>query len=368
MTPISKLLSTLLIKENNNTFYSFVNADGKQWIMPARHMITGLNLYQPSGIKGKLVKRLFPYLYRIGTIRNILHVEIVRCRLRDDIYNLLCQLFGVERLDFSIFGGTPCVHQKITIQLSLDNHILGYCKVSDSKEILSLFQSESHILETLQTKGIADIPQCFFCGTLHDGIGVFVQSTVKTNRSHVAHRWTELQNQFLIDLHEKTKQRLLFEDTDYYQTLTALKRHIDWLPKNVDGHIVMTAIDNILSEYVGRKVEFSAYHADFTPWNMFVECGKLYVFDWEYAQMTYPSMLDRYHHFTQTAIFERRWNADEIIGYLVSGKGKWISPGDFRCYLLDVISRFTIREKGVFQGDMGRTMSVWLSILKYLNK
>lgn len=36
-------------------------------------------------------------------------------------------------------------------------------------------------------------------------------------------------------------------------------------------------------------VEYGVYHADFTPWNMSVEEGQLFVFDWEYASLTYPA-------------------------------------------------------------------------------
>lgn len=366
MTTINDLLSSLLTEENNNTFYSFSNVDGKQWIMPAKRMKTGMNLYQPSGVKGKLLKKSFPYLHRIGLIRNRLHAEVIHCRLRDDIYRLLCRSFEVDGLEFSIFGGTPSVHQKITIQLSIGNQILGYCKVSDSDEILSLFEHESYILETLHSKGIIGIPRCLFRGTLYDGIGVFIQTTVKTNRSHVVHEWTQLQNRFLINLHEKTKQNLLFENTDYYQTLIALKGHIDWLPEGVDSHIVMTAIENVFSEYKGKEVEFSAYHADFTPWNMFVEHNRLFVFDFEYARMTYPPMLDRYHFFLQTAIFERHWTVEEIIIFIKSKEGKWVDNGMFILYLLGVMAQFTIREQGNVTGDVINSFSIWLNLLKYL--
>ena len=115
-------------------------------------------------------------------------------------------------------------------------------------------------------------------------------------------------------------------------------------------------------------VEFGAYHADFTPWNMFEEKGKLFVFDWEYAQMTYPPMLDRYHFFTQTAIFEKHWQEDEIMEYIQCAKGNWINAEAYILYLLDIIARFTIREKGKVSGDVAHTMNIWIELLKQLNK
>jgi len=36
-------------------------------------------------------------------------------------------------------------------------------------------------------------------------------------------------------------------------------------------------------------------HGDFTPWNAFVQSGRLYVFDWEYADRAYPIGYDHIH-------------------------------------------------------------------------
>lgn len=65
-------------------------------------------------------------------------------------------------------------------------------------------------------------------------------------------------------------------------------KHTDWLPEEVDKAMVMNAVEDTVKHWEGKRVGFCAYHADFTPWNMYVEQDELFVFDWEYAQMTYP--------------------------------------------------------------------------------
>ncbi len=332
--------------------------------MPARNMRTAMNLYQPSGVKGKAVKRLFPWLHRLPPVRRVIKAEALRCSLRADLYALLCKAFGVEALEFSAFGGTPSVHQKVTIQLSLGERILGYCKVAENPEIFRLFQDEEKILSQLHDCGVKDIPRCLWCGKLADGLCVFVQSTVKTRGSVVVHRWTALQEGFLQELHSRTRRVLPFEETDYAQALADLRQHLGWLPDGVDVEAVEAAIDWAKSRFQGKTVEFSACHADFTPWNMFVEQGKLFVFDFEYARMTYPPGLDRYHFFLQTAIFECRWDADEIMTYLRSGDCAWFKRDVMVLYLLDVISRFTMREGGKVEGDAAKPFALWGTLLK----
>lgn len=65
------------------------------------------------------------------------------------------------------------------MQISKGKHILGYCKVTDNKEIALLFRNEANILKELGRKGLKEVPICIFCGEMTDGIKLFVQSTAK---------------------------------------------------------------------------------------------------------------------------------------------------------------------------------------------
>lgn len=362
------LLSSILREGEGSAFYTFSNFDKKQWVMPARNMLVAMNLYQPSGWKGKLAKALFPYLHGIPFVRKVIHAEKLYCKLSDELEQLLCRLFHEEEIEFSLFGGTPCVHQKVTIQLSKGCRILGYCKITGSDEVFALFRSEADLLELLKKQGMEGIPQCLYCGKMAEGIFLFVQSTEKTQQSKVLHEWNNLHESFLNELQRKTVQNIIFDKSDYYKALQNLQSHMDWLPESMNRNVIEKTINKIVNSYKGKLVDFSAYHADFTPWNIFVEKNRLFVFDWEYARMTYPPMLDRYHFFTQTAIFEKHWQKEEIIAFIQSPDANWVNREMYTLYLLDIISRFTLREKGTVEGDIDNSMKIWNDLLVYLNK
>lgn len=363
------LLNEILSKgEESTPFYRIENNDGKVWLMPVKRLRTAMHLYQPSGRNGKLLKRWFPMLHWLPVLKRKLHIETIRCDLRTELYGKLCQLLGTDRLEFAVFCGTPCVHQKLTIQLSLEQRILGYCKVSDSKEVAELFNRENALLRLLKKAGVNNVPRILFAGEWRNGVYMLVQTTRKTDRSQVIHEWGHLHDGFLRDMAVKTKQRLIFEETDYYKTLNELSMHLDWLPSDEGRALVRGVLEKVFNENKHKMVEYSAYHADFTPWNMFVEQDRLFVFDWEYAQMTYPPMLDRYHFFTQTAIFEKHWQADEIMAYAQSFDGDWIDKAEYQLYLLDIIARFTIRERGNIGGDIAHSMDIWIELLKRLDE
>lgn len=355
------LLHKIISTGSGNRCYRITNADGKSWLLPARNMRVALNLYQPSGRNGKLLKALFPWLHRLPFVRKAIKAETISCTLQQELKELLLGIFNCKDLEFAIFEGTPSVHQKMTIQLSCGNKILGYCKASDNEEILQLFEKEAAALSLLAQKGVTNIPQALHCGTLSNGVHIFVQSTAKTTKSQVVHTWGALQERFLATLHEKTRQTLPFGESDYCRTTTALQEHIDWLPAPCRD-VVTTAIEGVMAEYCGKMVEFSACHADFTPWNMFVERSELFVFDFEYTALTYPPGIDCCHFELQTAIFEKRLSREDIVEYLT---GRDVAYKRLlRLYLLDVISRFTIRERGNANGDIANCLDIWCYLLK----
>ncbi len=360
---MKNILDKILDLTSGEKFYRFGNSDGKYWIMPARDMRTAMNLYQPSGIKGKMVKALLPMLHRIPMVRKAIHATTLHCSLGKELHALLCNMFGTE-VEFSVFEGTPSVHRKITMQLSSGRHILGYCKLSTSSDIKALFDKESKMLAWLGCKGMKGIPQVLHCGTLDSGVHIFVQSTVKTRSSAVIHEWGALQERFLAKLHERTKQAVCFEESDYCRTFDLLEKHLDWLPDNVEPAVIAKVAANIKEIFSGREVEFSAYHGDFTPWNMLVEKNRLFVFDFEYAAKSYPPGLDRYHFFTQTAVFERGWGAKEITAFMNSKKGAWIKKQEYTLYLLDIISRFTVREGKKVEGGEKELFAIWNNLIK----
>lgn len=363
-------LKLLLKQGEGETYYSFANADGKRWWMPGRHMAVGMNLYQPSGIKGKLLKRGLPWLHWNPVVRKVLHAERIQLALGDELLELLERIFGQQGLEFAIFGGTPCVHQKITMQISRNTRILGYVKVTESKEIYGIFEHEKKILDTLYSQGMKHVPECLYCGSLKNGLYLFVQSTVKTLKSEVVHAWGERHERFLNDLKTHTQQKVRFEDSDFYRDLNILEER---LPVLGNPKVLYKVIQEIKERSTGQEVEYFAFQADFTPWNMFVEKGQLFVFDWEYARLTYPAYLDYFHFWIQTEIFEAHLTAEQIARHYSANRVKLHAMFEnpdwaLQCYLLAIISIYLQREQGILEQETIKRIDLWMTLLDYLKQ
>lgn len=361
------VLANLFDFDKGNKFYRVSNTSGKTWIIPTNNMTTAIQLYQPSGRNGILLKTMFPYLHPFLFVRNIFHAEEIRCEMKEEISQFVCNTFQKENIEYSIFCGTPSVHQKITVQISNHHKILGYCKFTDNPDIAQLFFHEERQLNRLRLSGITNIPHPLFCGQQSNNIWVFIQDTTKTTHSKTFHSWTPAHESFINDLYHNTKQHILFEETDFYKQLLLLMKQLSWLPDKLTKQIVTTTYKQLTNKWSGRDVSFSTYHADFTPWNVFFEKNNLFVFDWEYSGQTYPPFLDKYHFLTQTAIFKHHWGTKEIIQHIVNNPKLQIDTDSYKAYLLDIISRYTIREQGKIFGDVAHSMKQWTTLLDYLN-
>lgn len=364
------LNQTIFANSGNQLFYRVENSDGKVWYIPHDNSSIALQIYQPSSIYGKLLKSCLPVIKRFAFIHDLLGISVHRYAVQPSLSDLLRRLYQVENVEVALFCGTPSVHQKITMQITDGSNILGYCKISGKEDVQALFRHEENILKELFGYGFKNIPQCLYRGVLKDQMHIFVTTTTKTMRSKVLHQLSALHWDFLNHLHQKTKQRLPFERSDFYQVITSLKRKPVCLSV-YDIRVVTSVIERIEAFYAGKQVEFSFYHSDFTPWNMIVEESELFVFDWEYAKYTFPPFLDAFHFFTQSCIFEQHKNAAEILTAYKTNKRIFEACFDdpdfsYVCYLIGVISFYGNRDKGILSSGMANNIQIWVELLRLL--
>lgn len=307
------------------------------------------------------MKRILPFCSGFSPVLGVIKAERDSVRLTGRILSVAERAFALSGLEYSIFGGTPSVHQKVTIQFFKGNKILGYGKVSDSDDVVDLFFHEQRLLDELKSNGISDIPDCLICEKLPCGFSLFIQSTVKSRRSYSPRGWTLLHDEFLINMSDRTIRRIRFENSDFGKSLIGLNDSINFLPEEYRD-IIKQRLNGVLDSLCGHMVDYSAFHADFTPWNMFIEKGRLYVFDWEYGRMTYPPMLDKYHFFIQQAIHVDHLQPAEIMK-MISAQ-PWYEEHKLRYYLLDIISRFTLRENGSISSNLKYMLDIWVRMLR----
>lgn len=355
--------------EDGASYLRLINADNKVWIVPRADMRTALSIYQPSGIKGRALKYLLPLTFWIPQVNNLIKARNVSVEMNISLRRLICQVLNIENFTFSIFEGTPSPHKKVTIQIFKGSKILAYCKVSSQRDIIELFREEQRKLEYLSSQGVEGIPICYYCGRV-DGNSesvAYIISTTKTQRSQTLHFWSGVHWDFIERLRQKTKHRIEFKESDLARSLKILEGYLPMLLTK-DIQLLSNSIKDVRDHYGNQEVEFSAYHGDFTPWNMFVNRGELFVFDWEYSSLSFPPYMDWFHFFTQTAIFERGLSAEQIVKLYFRSKEQHhgLSILSYKTYLLTIVSKCIDREKGKLSRDSDKKIALWLDILRRL--
>ncbi len=361
-----------ILRFSPEKYIEIKNDAGKKWVLPRKSLRTSLELYQPSSWKGKILKIALPSMYAASITEKlanrVLHITDTKYRPPQKLLEVLDHFYAEKsNLSVSYFLGTPSVHQKVTVQVASDNQIMSYFKITDNIEIGRIFHNEKKLLDRMHKVQLYNVPRCLYCDTDENGISIFGQSTVKTGSSKVIHSFGQKHRDFLTEMSNKTLIHCRYENSDYYKMLRILETQISVLSKA--GFDTMCITDAIVRVDTGLKetTEFCVYHGDFTPWNTFVEQGKLFVFDFEYAKLSYPKYLDFFHFYTQTAIFEKHWDADRIVNELDT----YIPNGmfdnydlSFEMYLLAIIQFYTQREHGDFTGDISICMDTWIKLLK----
>lgn len=306
-----------IVKANDGALYfSLVNADGKRLLLPAKNIKTAMAIYQPGSKKGKLLKATFPYLSHLPFVGEWGHIKKMRLSIDKTIVDLTLKIFGCTSPEFSIFGGTPSINQKITIQVSEGKKIVGYLKLTDKPQVAELFAHEQNVLNQLHSKGINHISQCLYCNRLPNNVYVFAQSTERSEKAIVCHCLTDYHKEFLYELYTSTKKTLRWEDSSFALSLEKLNTYInDFLPN--DQAIIKKAI-TIIGDYYGanNNVEFCMYHGDFTPWNTFITEEKIFTFDFEYAASSCPPYMDACHFLSETARLELKLTPQKAYTYI----------------------------------------------------
>lgn len=356
-------------------YISIKNSDGKEWIFALDNLQIGLNIYQASSTKGILLKKYLPILIKVPGLNSILIKSLGMTYSSLDVPNSVIykikEVFNVTDPSFAYFAGTPSKHKKGVIQVSFNDKLLGYVKITGKKAVADLFYSEQLFLTWLNECGINNIPTCLFCGKI-EGLYIFAQNTIKTGKSCVLHSINDTQIDFLKKMNKCTKIKCTFEESDYYKSLNQLKKN-QWLISHYGVQCrYLNRGFNIIEEKLKNQSEYSAYHGDFTPWNSFVEEGELYVFDFEYAKRTYPPFIDIFHFFTQSCIFEQKLDAIGIFNKFLSEKKRvfdrlFDQPEiSYLEYIYSIIAFYFDRDGDSLKADDIRNLQYWIKLIDLL--
>ena len=265
------------------------------WLLPLDSRpaaAAGLEMLQPVTRAAKLAKTAARGLALLGPHALLGCGHLRLSRLPD-----LDETFDGRATHMSLFTGTDGPHRKTSMQImDIDGAILGYAKMSRALQLRPYLRNEAKVLTRLKELGLTsvDVPTLQVIRD-DDEMTLLITDSLKSS-SHTAPLQLGAEHlRFLNELCAKTDRKGAGDALD------ELERRIVELA-SVGGTEWTERIASVtaLLRPVQDEIPVCLAHGDFTPWNTFLQDSRLYVFDWEYANMTWPVGFDLAHFMLAT--------------------------------------------------------------------
>lgn len=274
------------------------------------------------------------------------------------IEGFLSERLGAEVL-LAIFLGPARANRKPVLQLLLpDGTTLGYAKVGIDPLTGALVRAEAAALARLADAGLhrLDAPRLL----LHDrwnGSEVLVQSALPVWES----RTDVVPAQVAAAAREiSTIDREDAVELTAHAYWRALQARVSALPATRAADALRAALAELGSQAAGIEVSVSAWHGDWSPWNMAVSRGRLCVWDWERFSGPVPTGFDMLHYSLQSALVVDRLAGSAAADRVLERAGP--APAERAvalCYLIHLAARY-LRDGQAEAGATHGKVQQWL--------
>lgn len=364
-----ELLNKLFKESEKDKEYIVFHHSDKTWVMPSENLEPALEMYQPSTMKGKVLKSCIKLFHTNEKILHKLGCEKKKLSFNVDILSYLQKTINEKNIYIAAYMGDTTTKQnnKATLQVYNDQRIFCYVKVSEEPEVLENFSREIDSLKYLEEKGITNIPKVLGDGGIQ-GLRVFVQSTDKPLKQQVRLEFGRKQVEFIDNIVKKTEKNIRYEASQFYESIQYLKS-VTAEFKEQEQSVIKEAVRQVETYAQEKGLEFAFSHGDYTPWNVYYADGKLFAFDFEYCYQTMPCYMDVFHYFTQFSIMGQHNDAEKTILLYQRNQEKlkeYIENPDivYVCYLLHIIAFYHNRTEEMTE-QVKQQMKVWIELLEH---
>lgn len=280
--------------------------------------IIGLNLYNPHGFKGRIIKKVLTNGLKFGAGRFFL--PKIQVLIRRDLpeqakssillLEHLREVFESPDLSFSISLGTPGPHRKPVIQLTnKQGKVLGYVKVGWNNITNAMVRNEIAHLQRLDHDFVTfSVPKILYAGEWN-GRFLSIQTPPETEIKPAP----PILSASYLDV--------IRELAAFHSHCTELQQSMFWkhLLEQMNGvekayyrHILEQGAYRVEELLDDKPLLFHLRHGDFTPWNAWQAGGKLFLHDWEFGDWEAPCGWDLLHFIQQTLWLLKKYSPSRI--------------------------------------------------------
>ncbi len=299
-----------------NTAISFANMafinnpDGTiRWFFPTVNRVPGhLSLYNAVSVKARVYKWVSQIANQFGQ-SGLLTSGLIRMQ-----QNLLDQVKKANDVtaeeDISFFTGTRGATRKVVMEIHNQQSTVAFVKIPMTSMSEELVKKETEMLIELNKYDFTTLSLPKVSKKID---GHARMSNVKPGITISADKITSIHIKALAELYAISHERKAIYDSTAWETISA---NMEWLKRDLlftnglDSKSTTALIKLLRKLYntlsVGESISLSVSHGDFTPWNMYCDEQRLFVYDWEMSKNGIPMFFDLFHFTYQSTILQQR--------------------------------------------------------------
>lgn len=298
------------------------------------------NLYNPSRLRGKILKKSINFIVKINKI-NYLYQSIDYIDIDKTIEKKLENIEGYKC--HSIYIGENYINDIWILQLMNENgDILGYAKLLKDNSKKGQIKNEISNLVNLKNLELksAYIPEIIY---FDENYNIFIESTkdgLKDDRGRLKNSHIK----FLNELYQKTNKVYEFNESEFYRKIM---NRIESSKSEKYRDISRKVLDKVDLE----EIEYCYSHGDFYSPNIKLYKDSIFIYDFEMSGMN-PIYYDIFHYIVNLNIINIKKSKEKIIKQILSSN-KFLSEYEiqnnisnklrvpmFIIYLYEVIDYF----------------------------
>lgn len=308
----------LKIYVKGNSALSFIemtyinNLDGTiRWFFPSTDRAAGhLSLYNADSVKARVYKWVSRVATQFGHARLLASGTIL---LQQNLFNQVKKDNDITpEEEMSFFTGTRGATRKVVVEIHNKQNTVAFLKIPVSPISEELVNTENEMLKELNKYDFTTLSLPKISKKIH---GHARLSNIKPGITIPADKITTIHVRALAELYALSHERKAICDSTAWETISA---NMEWLKRDLlftnglDSLATINLIKLLRKLYnsfsAGESVSLSVSHGDFTPWNMYCDEQRLYVYDWEMSRNGIPMFFDLFHFTYQSSILQHGGN------------------------------------------------------------
>lgn len=293
--------------------FSFINnPDGSmRWIYPSSlFQPSFLSCYNSGTLKGAIIKTGIQAAFSLGLKRFIANGNFT-------VYSnesLACELpmKNKSAKNFSVFTGTTGINRKILVEYNKGGKTKFFAKIPIGKNAHHLVNNEAEALKSLSSKKFETL---YAPSVRHENKTVLIEN-IKPFITNNAVSFTNKHTQALDEMYEATVTNEPIEGTSFDDSI---KNNL-YLARQNKFKARQRGIHGIIEKLIRlnqcidkqKRIPVAMAHGDFTPWNMYVNQGHVFVYDWEFCKREAPLLFDLFHFVFQSEVMLRNSSYEKI--------------------------------------------------------